>query len=217
MRWYIRWSNCFWRTKTDKPLTRPNKSRRPSKVQNRFSSTHSTRSQLKRGLKDVFSIFPYFVTGIRFKNGRDCTFSFHFAPKKSCRERRRLESTLPSVSFFAWCFALHQLLLTFCHTNQRVLLAYLRVWKKRRQKCWGLHWLSQKSSTSKHKKERGRENYIITRYCFLFFRGLFLADVTGIVLRLKHVVYTSCIFDTISKQYWSWQCQCNRWPSGPLA
>ena len=137
--------------------------------------------------------------------------------KKSCRERRRLESTLPSVSFFAWCFALHQLLLTFCHTNQRVLLAYLRVWKKRRQKCWGLHWLSQKSSTSKHKKERGRENYIITRYCFLFFRGLFLADVTGIVLRLKHVVYTSCIFDTISKQYWSWQCQCNRWPSGPLA
>ena len=104
MRWYIRWSNCFWRTKTDKPLTRPNKSRRPSKVQNRFSSTHSTRSQLKRGLKDVFSIFPYFVTGIRFKNGRDCTFSFHFAPKKKLQGKKKIRVYFTFCKFFCLMF-----------------------------------------------------------------------------------------------------------------
>ena len=59
-----------------------------------------------------------------------------FSSKKFFQSRKRWRSelvlycsSLPSVSFFAWCFALHQLLLTFCHTNQRILLAYLRLWK----------------------------------------------------------------------------------------
>ena len=62
--------------------------------------------------------------------------SFILVSKKFFQSRKRWRSelvlscsSLPSVSFFAWCFALHQLLLTFCHTNQRILLAYLRLWK----------------------------------------------------------------------------------------